>query len=35
LKAIQEVDDPREIPGMWKAGLEEFRKAREKYLIYK
>ena len=35
LKAIQEVDDPREIPGMWKAGLQEFKRAREKYLIYK
>jgi uncharacterized protein YbbC (DUF1343 family) len=35
LKAIAEVDDPREIPGMWKAGLEEFKKKREKYLIYK
>jgi uncharacterized protein YbbC (DUF1343 family) len=35
LKAIQEVEDPQEIPGMWKEGLDEFKKAREKYLIYK
>jgi uncharacterized protein YbbC (DUF1343 family)/CubicO group peptidase (beta-lactamase class C family) len=35
LKAIGEVDDPREIPAMWKGGLEEFKKVREKYLIYK
>src|SRR5256885_13605371 len=28
LKAIQEVDDPRKIPAMWNAGLEEFRKTR-------
>ena len=35
LKAIQEAVDPRQIPAMWKEGLEEFKKAREKYLIYK
>ena len=35
LKAIGEVDDPRQIPAMWKNGLEEFKKAREKHLIYK
>ena len=35
LKAISEVEDPREIPALWKAGLDEFKKAREKYLIYK
>ncbi len=35
LKAISEVDDPREIPAMWKEGLEEFKRVRGKYLIYK
>ena len=35
LKAICEVNDLREIPAMWKGPLEEFKKAREKYLIYK
>ena len=35
LKAISEVDDPRKIPAIWSGPLEEFKKAREKYLIYK
>jgi hypothetical protein len=35
LKAIEEVDDPRQIPPMWAGPLEEFRRGREKYLIYK
>jgi uncharacterized protein YbbC (DUF1343 family) len=35
LKAIQEVDDPREIPALWAAPVEEFKKMRQKHLIYK
>jgi uncharacterized protein YbbC (DUF1343 family) len=35
LKAIAEVDDPRQIPALWEKDLADFKKARDKYLIYK
>jgi uncharacterized protein YbbC (DUF1343 family) len=35
LKAIEEVDDPREIPALWSAPVEEFKQMRQKHLIYK
>jgi uncharacterized protein YbbC (DUF1343 family) len=34
LKAIEEAGDPREISSLWEGPLEEFRKTRQKYLIY-
>ena len=35
MAAIKSAKDPKEIPAVWQDGLEQFKKVREKYLIYK
>jgi hypothetical protein len=35
MKALTDAKDPDAVPGVWRADLEKFRAAREKYMLYK